>query len=215
MLGMYPIGTRPIAALPRRTSIGPAFAVFAAAGLASMPATMLAQALSSVASAGVGSFNTMSGPASGVLAAAGVGAFSPKLSAVSRMSVTSSGIGALSASITAPARMVVPFTGVGAFTIPAASLAFASSLMQGWTIFGGADQPASAAAFNGYGTLSAVAYAFFADAEKAGPAKIFSEVRLTFADQENRIAVVPADDRVYEVPPPIDPQPIPNRRRTL
>ena len=85
------------------------------------------------------------------------------------------------------------------------------------------------------GVLSAVGYAFYADAEKAAPKQeirvvyipyedrnptepavmVANEPRTTYAPAEPRVAVVPVENRVYEVsskPRAVGP---PNRRRTL
>jgi hypothetical protein len=65
---------------------------------------------------------------------------------------------------------------------------------------------------SGFGTLAAVAYAVFLDADKAGPA---FEQRTAYVASEGRQAVAPLEDRVYYTKSKAAPQGPPNRRRIL
>jgi hypothetical protein len=84
--------------------------------------------------------------------------------------------------------------------------------MQGTSSFGGGDQLVSAASFAGVGAFAAVGYAFMTDAEIAGPGY---ELRTASIDWENTTAVVPTEDRQYNVPGPGNEPGPPNRKRVL
>ncbi len=209
---LWPIGTRPIAALPRRsTSIVPTFAVLAAAGtgaftpagksissasMASAGAGVLSTTITAKSSAvfsssGVGAFSvTMRGNASAVLATGGLGAFSAPSSVKSFMALTSAGVGSFSPKLSSLANSSLSCAGVAAFApVMRASISSATQMI-GSSSFGATDSPSSVATFAGRGALAAVSYAFYLDAERAIPDQ---ELRVAIAEPEYRILSIEFD----------------------
>ena len=257
MTAHFPIATRPIATLNRRAGIILSFGVLAAAGTGASSLVLSSKASAALAASGVGAFSpTMRGQASATIAMAGAGALAVTLrgnaSAVVNiagvgaaafpgiskglMALSSSGTGSMAAAITAIARSAMACTGAGSFSPIMRGQASATTSMQGQGQFGGSDAPGSTLNVVGYGTFTAVGYALFLDAERAGPvneprtawvpvgdrfeqvddtADANSELREVEAVSENRIAVAPAEDRVYYTHSKVDPPAPPNRRRML
>jgi hypothetical protein len=182
---------------------------------------------------GVGAFNPkIVGKWPAVLAAAGAGTFSPKLMGGYRATLTAAGVGAFSPVPSIKASAAFAAAGVGSVGGSLASKASAQFVATGISAFVGAlyaqvsstvtfagnggfsasDSPSSVASFDGYGSLAAVSYAFYADAEVSGPSE---ELRVTYAAMEDRVLVVEAEDRVYEATSgPLVATP-PNRKRML
>lgn len=211
-LGISVIGRRPIGAL-RVPPNGPTFAKLTAAGVGTFSAVAQGKASSTLAAAGVGAFNAVSGPASGVLQASGVGAFSSVSASKANASVTSAGIGSFSGTLAALGNTSLSAAGSGAFAPVMRAQVSSTTTMQGSSTMGGSDAPASAASFAGTGALAAVSYAFFADAEVAGPR---NEPRGSIVRAENRrAAVVLAEDRGYQGDTRPTAPVIPNRKRLL
>jgi hypothetical protein len=234
MLGIWPIGTRPLGAL-RRQGIGPVFAVFAAVGTGTATYTATAQARSTVTSAGNGAAAFTSNNGLGVLASAGLGTFASTMTTKSSSSLTSAGVGATSLILSSLARSVLSSNCTGSFVPVMTAKVSSNTSMQGSSSFGSTDSPGSALNVSGFGIFTAVGYASFLDAEKAGPAfeqrtvwvpyedrhpamqsaDVSPEERIAYALSENKVAVAPYEDRVYYVKSkPLTPGP-PNRRRIL
>lgn len=179
MLGTHPIGTRPIGSLARRSSAIPVLAVFTAAGVGLV--TFEGNAIANAALAGAGS-----------------GAFSATLSAQSSAALSAQGMGAFPAAMIAKVSSMATFQGSGFLQM--------------------VDTPASEAMFGGVGAFASVSYAFYGDTEMAAPreeirmvyvpweernpvtleAVVSAEPRETYAAPDNRVAVVPYENRVYE-----------------
>jgi len=195
-----------------------------------------AQGITAVAISGVGAFSPKSGPAAGAFSSVGIGATSFVLSAKGSMAVTSAGTGAFLPILAAQSRIVLASVGSGAFLPTMRAGVSASASMTGSGGFNPLDLPGSTISFGGVGAFAAVAYAFFSDAEKAGPrqelrvayvpydpfrffeeapAPVPAEERVGYAAAEERVAVVPFEDRVYQSPAPRPEAHPPNRRRTL
>ena len=235
MLGHWPVGTRPLGAL-KRQGTGPVFARLIAAGFSAVALTATAQARSTVTSAGNGAASFTSFNGRGVLASAGIGAMAPVATAQSRATTSSSGTGNTSLVLSAQSRSVLSSNGTAVFVSTMTAKVSSTVTMQGSSSFGGSDLPGSAISFGGFGVFTAVSYAFFDDAEKAGPrqelrvvyvpvdpdrfaaiisADVLPEARTTFPATDTRVAVAPWEDRVYYVKSkPATPAP-PNRRRVL
>ena len=211
-LGISVIGRRPIGAL-RVPARGPQFATLSTAGAGAFAAVAISKGIMTIAFAGVGAFTAVSGPASGKLQASGVGALSATMAAKSSAAVTSVGIGALAGSLAAIGSTNMSAVGSGAFAPVMRAGVSASTAMQGYSGLNASDAPGSTISFAGTGAFAGVAYAFFADAEVAGP---LQEVRKAIvAADPYRATVVLAEDRVYpESTPPSAPV-IPNRKRLL
>lgn len=207
------------------------------AGTGAAAFTMIAQASAALSAAGVGAASyVITGKANGVLSSSGIGAAAFVGNSIGRSALASVGVGAFSSVMTAKASSVLASSGTGTFQ--PAMLAQVSSTLQvtGFSSFGASDSPASVAIFNGVGVFSGVAYAFFADAEKAGPVAeirvvyvprddsrffvdppvvVAGEPRTTYAATENRVAFAQYERRVYEVDgKSVAPGP-PRRRRQL
>jgi len=234
-LGLWPIGARPLAALPRRSGNVQAFAVLAIAGTGAFSAVMTAPARMSVTSAGNGATSFVSDNGKGVLTSAGVGALNITRSVLAFSSLQSAGLGNLTVQPAVIARSTMSAGGNGAFAPVMRASVSSSTTMQGSSTFGGSDAPGSVIQFTGFGIFTAVGYAFFDDAEKAGPAfeqrtawvpyedrhpvsadaYVPAEPRTAYVPAENTVAVAPYEDRVYYVSSKAEPPGPPNRRRIL
>lgn len=234
MLGIWPTGTRPLGAL-RRQGIGPVSARLLAAGFSAMATTATAQAQSTVTSAGNGTAAFTSFNGRGALSSAGVAAMSATMTTNSSASISSAGVGTTSLKLASLTNAVMSASCTGAFVPVMTAKVSSNTSMQGTSTFGSTDHPGSSFNAGGIGTFTAISYAFFADAEKCGPAPELrtawvpaeyrgpdiisvdapAEPRTVYVLVENRVAVAPYEDRVYYTkskPPALGP---PNRRRTL
>jgi hypothetical protein len=148
---------------------------------------------------------------------------------------SSAGVGALAATMAATAQASVTANGSGSFAGVLTAKVTAMTNMWGTGSLNASDTPGSTVNFHGVGQFGGVGYAFYSDAEVAGPREeirvfyvpyedrnpvtlidyVEPEERTITLHSENRVAVVPAEDRVYEAtgkPVAVSP---PNRRRTL
>jgi len=129
-----------------------------------------------------------------------------------RMALGASGLAALGVGTGTKSSASMSAAGVATFTGVLRGQASAASQMAGGSTLGGADQLVSGAVFGGVGALVAVSYAFFLEAEKAGPPQ---ELRAGTVEYENRTAVVVAEDRSYYSHADNDDEGPPNRKRNL
>jgi hypothetical protein len=213
-------------------SIASSSAVMAGAGAFS-PA-MLAQVPSTLSIAGTSDqLFTLQGNANATFNASGLGDFQAPSIVSSFMALSTAGSGALAGALTAPANSALSATGTGVFAAVMTAQVSAVASFEGSGSMQSLDSPASEATFEGIGTFVAVSYAFYADTEMLAPhdeprvlyapwedrnpvtieAVAPSEPRETYAAGENRLAVVPPENRVYDAGrKPRVPSP-PNRRR--
>lgn len=95
------------------------------------------------------------------------------------------------------ANTVLTTAGAGAITIEVVGQASATLAVSGASSFGAADELMSVASFAGTSVFTAVSYAFYADAERAC---LHQEIVTALVSPEDKIAIVPFEDRVYRTP---------------
>lgn len=212
LLGFDAIGRWAIGHPPDPSGAGPSYALLAASGAAALSGKS-GPASGSLSAAGTASFTGVSGPASGALQAAGAGTLSGNLTAKGSSVVAMGGAGAAAMAIFSKNLSTMSAAGTGVFSPKVQAKVSATVSMQGHGNLGDADRPGSVASFAGVGGFVAVLYGFFADADKCGPP---TEPR-TATVPSNRIspAVVPFENRVYDVAGKQRSAKPPNRRRTL
>ena len=97
------------------------------------------------------------------------------------------------------ANTVLTTAGAGAITIEVVGQASATLAVSGASSFGAADELMSVASFAGTSVFTAVSYAFYADAD-AERACLHQEIVTALVSPEDKIAIVPFEDRVYRTP---------------
>jgi hypothetical protein len=138
--------------------------------------------------------------------------------------------------LTAPARAAMSTSGIGSTSYVLRASTFSIVTSGGSGQFAPSDIDGRAAMFYGLGQMAAVGYAFYSDAEVAGPAYevrtafvpydpsrfapdpeawVSAEPRIVYALAETRTAVAPFEDRVYYTKSKAAPPAPPNRRRIL
>jgi hypothetical protein len=217
MLAAYPKATRPITALPRAQSIVQSFAVLSVTGVGALAAVGISIASSTTAMSGVGAFNpamvaqassvlstvgaatqtfTLQGNASAVFNTAGLGDFTAPSIVTAFMALSAAGIGNLSTTSAVITSSSMSVSGTGSFAPVMTAQVFADASFAGSGDFGASDSPASEARFEGVGSFSAVGYVVILDSERAC---LHQELRNAQVLFENRIAIVPFEDRVYRI----------------
>jgi hypothetical protein len=206
----------------------------AMAGVGTFNPSMLAQVPAVLSVAGTSNqIFTLQGNASATFNASGLGDFQAPSIVSAFISLAAAGFGNLAGVLTAPASAALSATGTGAFAAVMTAQVSAAATFEGSGFIQAADTPGSEAIFDGVGAFSAVSYAFYGDTEMLAPRDeprvlyvpwedrnpvaeeilVPDELRETYAVAENRVAVVPYENRVYEVASkPRVPSP-PNRRR--
>ena len=107
------------------------------------------------------------------------------------------GVGAAFGVLNATVRSVGAVTGVGATPIGVLrATSIAAGNAAGGSSAGASDSPASIAYAAGTSLALGVAYAFISDSERAC---LHQEIRTVSVTLEDRIAIAPAEDRVYRV----------------
>lgn len=99
------------------------------------------------------------------------------------------------------ANTVLTTAGAGAITIEVVGQASATLAVSGASSFGAADELMSvaSASFAGTSVFTAVSYAFYADADTER-ACLHQEIVTALVSPEDKIAIVPFEDRVYRTP---------------
>lgn len=192
----------------------------AMAGIGAFSPVIVGQASAVFNASGIGTQSfTLQGNAHAVLSTSGLGNFNAPSIVSAFSSLTAAGLGGFSATITAPTFSSMSAMGSGGFAINIVALSFSEASFAGESVFGASDNPASEAFFEGIGSFAAVSYAFYADAERACLHQEITTAGIAFEDRvfrtpyedrgtlepdavvppEDRIAIVPAEYRVYHV----------------
>lgn len=133
-----------------------------------------------------------------VFVMAGVGALTVATQSTAASAAAVAGVGTLAPKMTATVQSVLTVAGVGALnpklmTFSAATLAFAGA---GNLDVQGVRIDNRTISFSGSGSLQTFGYAFFFDAERAC---LHQEISVAKVEAEEKVAIVPFEDRVLNV----------------
>jgi len=144
--------------------------------------------------------------------AVGTGAFAPKMTATIQSVLASAGASSPSFKMAATVQSVFASVGAGGTSIVLHSFngAVFASVGASGPAFGGSRIDNRVLSIAGVGAFLAEGYAFFVDAEVAC---VHEEGRTILISPDLKIAIVAAEDRVYEVEVESRRAPTPNRKR--